>query len=205
MEHQDVLDELYHAFRHVNKPSKVEGCTVCCITEAELAELQKDLRSADKNSIQLLCNNAMSTIGNKEDFTYFLPRIIQELLTNKDFYLLYDGHLLNNIKKVGFDEWETQKQLLIIRCLLIYYERYCEKKQIYDILHWLSNLSILKFELVSFLDILNKPQHELLKMELIFDYLEYPNVKRDKILIGGEKLTDEEFLPFKKWVQKTLK
>lgn len=94
---QTYIDKLYDSFAHLQRPIHLDGCS-CCIKDSELIHLSKTpLKSISSDIIINYLSNAIYTVGTIEDYSYYLPRIIEiGILQNFD---LVDPEVLG--KKVG--------------------------------------------------------------------------------------------------------
>ena len=203
---QDVIDNLYHAFRKVPQPIKIEGCTVCCVTEEELNDLEKGIHSAAKSSVSTLAHNGMSTVGSADDYKYFLPRILHEMIEDEEFWFLCEDALTRRIKQAGFDNWTIEEKAKTLDALKVIFEKQCKSTNIIELEYWIHALIIAGFDISHFLKLLDKPEHELTKATLILNRFEFPKYKgANKVCIGSDNVTTKQFQPIKDWVENTLK
>ncbi|WP_412026814.1 hypothetical protein [Deinococcus yunweiensis] len=78
-----TLPALEAAFADVPRPTRVMGCTNCCISPEELEVLSTTARDdLDAEALSSYANNAMGTVGSEADFRYFLPRLLQLAVTD---------------------------------------------------------------------------------------------------------------------------
>ena len=72
-----AIQHLYHAFSDVEMPAAIDGCQ-CCITAEEVDVLvSKDLRTLTAHDIAPYASSALLTVGTKDDYLYFLPKILE--------------------------------------------------------------------------------------------------------------------------------
>lgn len=74
-----ALENVYAAFASVPRPKKIEGCP-CCTTPERLAVLTAGpLRSLDEELLSWYGFKSMTTIGDEQDYLYFIPRLLESL------------------------------------------------------------------------------------------------------------------------------
>ena len=79
---REALEALYRAFAEVPRPLHLVGCP-CCSGRVDLARLAaaplKDLAEED---LALYAAKAITTVGGATDFVYFVPRLLELLVSN---------------------------------------------------------------------------------------------------------------------------
>ena len=79
---QKSIRALYTAYSVFDKPSQIDSCE-CCHTEEEKKILvSNSLESLTCNQLNDFVISSFNTIGDTEDFLYFLPRILELAFTN---------------------------------------------------------------------------------------------------------------------------
>lgn len=72
-----AIERLYQAFSTVPKPHYIEGCP-CCIDRKDVGTLlSKPLRALTPNELASYAASAFLTVGERADYLYFLPRILE--------------------------------------------------------------------------------------------------------------------------------
>lgn len=80
------IGNLYKVFSKYKLKETIESCD-CCHTEDEKSILiSKPLSSIEESEISNYAFSALLTIGNENDFKYFLPRVF-ELLSKRELYI----------------------------------------------------------------------------------------------------------------------
>jgi hypothetical protein len=98
-----ALAALHRAFDGVPRPAHLTGCP-CCAGRVDLARLlsvpRASLTAAD---LELYATKAITTVGTPDDFRWFLPRLLELLLTGE---LEVDVEIvLGKLAISGFDDW----------------------------------------------------------------------------------------------------
>lgn len=105
----EAIAELYSAFATLTKPKEINGCP-CCLDRKNVDILLKkrlqDLSSADLSSYTF---SAFLTVGDRTDFLYLLPRIL-ELAANEPDCWIDVAIVGRGIRNSRVDTW-TSAQL----------------------------------------------------------------------------------------------
>ena len=73
----DAIEKLYASFADIPHPQSIEECHVCCMCYVDTKTLLKvKVREAPLKELGSYGQYAMSTMGSKDDYLYFLPRIL---------------------------------------------------------------------------------------------------------------------------------
>ncbi|WP_353543535.1 hypothetical protein, partial [Deinococcus xinjiangensis] len=109
-----ALENVYAAFASVPRPKKIEGCP-CCTTPERLAALTAGpLRSLDEELLSWYGFKSMTTIGDEQDYLYFIPRLLESLdwgFSSPDPEMTFSQelHLHNGRKALPAERiWECQ-------------------------------------------------------------------------------------------------
>ena len=82
------IEKLYAVFSNACQPTAIYACP-CCISEEEInALLSKSLRDIEPSDLKNYADCAFGTVGDLEDFKYFLPRILEILAHHTDWWNL---------------------------------------------------------------------------------------------------------------------
>jgi hypothetical protein len=82
----ESIDTLYTVFSNADRPTEIYACP-CCISEEEInALLTKPLRDIEPYELKNYADCALGTVGDLEDFKYFLPRILEILAHHSDWW-----------------------------------------------------------------------------------------------------------------------
>lgn len=197
----DVIDNLYHAFRKVPQPLKIDGCTQCCTSDAELKALEKGVRGAPIFAVRTLAHDGISTVGNEGDYKYFLPRILHEMFLDDEFYDLCIDALTTWIKKAGFDNWTREEKEVTLSALLAIFEEHCDGLDVIDTMDWLYGIACVDFDVSGFLGVLDRPEHKCLKLKLVLEYLvEIRSKENETVKFWHGYLTYQQYSAIYQWV-----
>lgn len=79
---QDSIEHLYRAFEKIPRPQQIDGCP-CCIEDKEICTLlSKGLRALTPDELKSYASSAFLTVGEVDDYLYFLPRILEITATD---------------------------------------------------------------------------------------------------------------------------
>jgi hypothetical protein len=85
---KESIDTLYTVFSNADQPTAIDACP-CCISDEEINTLlSKPLRDIEPYDLKNYADCALSTVGELEDFKYFLPRILEILANHTDWWSL---------------------------------------------------------------------------------------------------------------------
>src|SRR5262245_26685041 len=83
---RQAIEGVYTAFLDVPRPTSVDGCP-CCIGQKGISILlSKPLRELSPDDLTHYAASAFLTVGAVEDYLYFLPRILEILATQHDWW-----------------------------------------------------------------------------------------------------------------------
>ena len=106
-----IFDRLYDVFSPYSKPERVIGSPISVNEDDDLTLLSKPIKLLTIDDFGHYPSKAMSTWGTKEDFKYFLPRILE--LSFYSFNLVNGDTLFNKILSSGWKDWnKDEKQIL---------------------------------------------------------------------------------------------
>ena len=119
---QQRIDELYKASAAFAKPSQINSCE-CCHTESEKKTLLAiPLKSLSCDHLNDFIFSAFNTIGDADDFLYFLPRILELAFTNYQEFDCDKGLLGTKLYKSGFWERSDSLRSCVESALLAHFE-----------------------------------------------------------------------------------
>jgi hypothetical protein len=109
-----AIEGVYAAFRDVSTPTSVDGCP-CCINQKDISILlSKPLRDLSPDDLTHYAASAFLTVGAVEDYLYFLPRILEILATEHDWWP--DPEVVTRaIHTAGFHSWPDSRQNALTR------------------------------------------------------------------------------------------
>ena len=108
-----AVEEVYDAFSDVEKPASVDGCP-CCMTADQYEKLtSKPLRELTYVELDEYASDVLLTMGSKDDYKYFLPRILELSIEEGRDWVTSIEITGNKMKMAGFEEWDKQKQAAI--------------------------------------------------------------------------------------------
>ncbi|MGL6074018.1 MAG: hypothetical protein ACRC8S_07645 [Fimbriiglobus sp.] len=83
---QDSIEALYSAFAVYPRPRDIDGCP-CCIARKRIdVLLAKNLRTLTSDELASYSRSAFLTVGDKADYLYFLPRILEITATDLSWW-----------------------------------------------------------------------------------------------------------------------
>lgn len=133
-----AIEAVYAAFSDAIKPSLVEGCPCCMTADEYEAITAKPLRELSDAELDEYASDAMLTMGTEDDYTYFLPRILELTIEEGDNWLTAIEITCNKMQMVGFERWNEERQSAIQNLWLSYIrEMASSEDQYFDIDSWL--------------------------------------------------------------------
>ena len=109
---QRALEKVYAAFGDVPKPANIGGCP-CCIDRKNLDPLlAKPLRSLSPDDLTKYAASALLTVGEPEDYIYFLPRILEILMIEPLWWPSVEI-VARTIDSAGLREWPDTRRKAI--------------------------------------------------------------------------------------------
>lgn len=151
---------VYDAFKDVRKPTAVEGCP-CCINEKGISILlSKPLRDLSPDELTHYAQSVFLTVGTADDFFYFLPRILEILALNPDWWPNPEV-ITRALGNSGFYTWPTPKSEAVARYFDAIISDFLDKENSgYEIDSWICALGRLHVDLKPFLEkiAVNKPR-----------------------------------------------
>lgn len=111
---QQAIEGVYAAFRDVPRPSSVDGCPCCIDRKGISVLLSKPLRDLSPDDLTQYAASAFLTVGAVEDYLYFLPRVLEILATEHDWWP--DPEVVTRaIHTAGFHSWPDSRQAALSR------------------------------------------------------------------------------------------
>jgi hypothetical protein len=142
---------LYAAFCDVPRPITVVGCP-CCLAEKGIdVLLSKPLRSLSPDEISHYAASAFLTVGAVEDFLYFLPRIMEILVSNTNWWPSPEV-VTRAIHTAGFHSWPDSRRKALLRCFdEVINELLATERSGVDLDSWICALGRLHIDLAPYL------------------------------------------------------
>jgi hypothetical protein len=98
------VEMLYAVFGRYERREHMESCPCCRGPESVRPLYDRPLRQLTSEDLHLYAFCAMTTMGDVDDFRYFLPRIL-ELLKDSDFLASVDREVV--LSKLRYGQWES--------------------------------------------------------------------------------------------------
>lgn len=157
----ELIETLYRAFSDVPKPEILEGCDHCMSKEDRQLLLTDDLRNTDPDLLWNFIDDAIWTVGNKFDFKYFLPRLLDLGLTVYDINNLTGGFIAfpetlgKKLALADFDDWDREKREVVDDAIFAIMSEEARRQNFYSFEGWMCaicNIDIDKTRYLEFLD-----------------------------------------------------
>lgn len=160
---ETLIENLQTAFADVPKPEKINGCgcgsclnQVQCDTLLELSSRIQMTLNDEKKAI-LLCDyidDAIWTVGDVQDFTYFVPKILELCLSKYDF-LENSNTFIKKIALAGFNDWNSAKQTSVEAAIYRVIDQGIRSNS-HEFDDWMSGLCGLDVNHQHFIDLLDR-------------------------------------------------
>jgi len=106
------FEPLYTAFSMHTKPKHVSSCE-CCVNDDEIKVLlSKKLKDISAEEISHYASSVFLTVGSKQDYLYFFPRILELCLTEQ-FDWPDPEVVFNSILRAEFELWNSNQRDLV--------------------------------------------------------------------------------------------
>jgi hypothetical protein len=106
---EQAIEGVYAALRDVPRPASVDGCPCCIDRKGISVLLSKPLRDLSPEDLTHYAASVFLTVGSVEDFLYFLPRILEILAIEHDWWP--DPEVVTRaIHTAGFHSWPDSRQ-----------------------------------------------------------------------------------------------
>ncbi len=152
-----AIENLYSAFSDLPKPEVVGGCS-CCITEQELDTLMTiPLGKLSPDQIGTYASNALLTVGDVEDYLYFLPRIIDISIHEEDWWPDIEV-TAQAIRSAGFHEWPTHHRNALNDVFLAAIEHFVDEDDYSRLDSWMCAIGRIEIDVAPFLNIIEKSE-----------------------------------------------
>jgi hypothetical protein len=156
---QTAIENVYAAFKDIPKPKFVDGCP-CCIDQKGISILlAKPLRELSPDDLTHYAASVFLTVGSVEDFSYFLPRILEICVTKTHWWPdpeVIAGALLNS----EFHSWpKTRSKAGKDFLNAVIDDLVADDDKGFELDSWICALAKLKFDLNPYLKKIasNKP------------------------------------------------
>jgi hypothetical protein len=155
-----AIADVYAAFADAPRPTSIDGCP-CCVDGKEIDELlSKPLRELEPDIVGPYASSVFLTIGDTRDYFYLLPRILEILATEPQWWP--DPQVVGrSIRDSGYSQWPEKRQAAVRRYLDAVFERILNSNaDISGAGSWLCMLAIVGFDLRPSLEkVLSRPDH----------------------------------------------
>lgn len=162
---QSAIEQVYVEFR-APKPRTIEGCP-CCTDPKEVCKLPgKPIRDLAAEELSNYGASLFLTMGDQQDFKYFLPRLL-DISTTKDWWPSLEV-LLGKLKLARWDEWSNRRRNAVMQVIDLWYADCLEADRLdgADIDQLLCGIGRAELSLRPYLDTLEKRPEGL---EAFFD------------------------------------
>jgi len=117
------ISEVYTACSEFPKPTQIASCDCCHTGEEKKSLLSKSLKHLTCDDLNNFVVSVFNTIGNAEDFLYFLPRILELAFTNYQEFDCDVGLLGHKLYQSRFWERGEKLRTSVDTALLTHFER----------------------------------------------------------------------------------
>ncbi len=110
---KESIENLYRSFKDVPMPKNIEGCP-CCVDKKEIGVLhKKSLRELTPDDLSGYASSVLKTVGSVEDFLYFLPRILEILVTDDGWWP--DAEVVAGaLELANFEQWPSHHKEAVL-------------------------------------------------------------------------------------------
>lgn len=120
------IESIYAAFSSVPKPKSIDGCR-CCIEDKQVATLlAKPLRELSAEELSSYASSVFLTVGSEADYRYFLPRILEILVSDQTWWP--DPEVaLRTLALAEWSKWPDAEKRSILRLFEAHFDQLIAK------------------------------------------------------------------------------
>jgi hypothetical protein len=111
---QEAFEDVYAAFRDVPRLTSIGGCPCCNDRKGISILLTKPLRALSADELTHYAASTFLTVGAVEDYLYLLPRILEILATDHDWWPNPEV-VTRAIHTAGFHSWPESRRNALTR------------------------------------------------------------------------------------------
>lgn len=188
-----AIDEFYSAFSDSPKPEVIYGCP-CCIGEKELDKLvNTPLREITPDDLSTYAADAFLTIGDVEDYSYLLPRILEISIYDEWYWPSFEI-TARAIISADLHNWREDRRLALFALLKQVIVYLVENDELHHrIDEWMCGIGRMEIDVVPFLSLIETNEAAVLAYwkenagklhegKLGNPFWELPNDQHDKIV-----------------------
>lgn len=157
----ECIDSLYEAFRDVPKPRKIDGCP-CCVGKKNISILlSKPLRAISADELASYTSSAFLTVGDKADYGYFLPRILEVACGSDAAWLDIEiiGRAIRQCEPGGWSEKRMEAFSDLLRAVI---QRAVDRADGSEIDRWICAIAKMGFSPRSYLEQIERSPNAIL-------------------------------------------
>lgn len=145
-----TIDALYAAFAAVRRPTGIVGCP-CCIEDKQIAVLlSRPLRALSAEELSSYASSVFLTVGDEEDFRYFVPRILEISATDPGWWS--DPEVVARVlAEARWQQWPTAQREAVANVWDGRFTELIEAAEGSELDSWLCALARAGFDLLPFL------------------------------------------------------
>lgn len=156
-----IIENLYNVFADVPKPREIDGCRHCIPEEDIQTLLGQSLRESEPKTLWYYIDDAIWTVGNKLDFKYYVPRLLELGLTLYDCnghegsFIAFPETFGKKLALAGFDDWDEVKRLAVDEVIFAIMKEEVSREDYYSFEDWMCaicNINVDKKRYLDFLD-----------------------------------------------------
>jgi len=111
---QEAIEMLYSVFRTYPLRPHVEGCTHCVDPEDHVRLQSKPLRQLSTDDLSKYSWKALTTWGDDRDFRHFLPRILELVAIDNEWWATFNMEVVFSKLEIGkWTTWPEREQRAI--------------------------------------------------------------------------------------------
>ncbi|MFN0278142.1 MAG: hypothetical protein ACKVRN_06005 [Pyrinomonadaceae bacterium] len=175
-----AIESLYCEFSTVPHPSTIPACP-CCLSADEIEVLlSTPLRAIPGNDLSSYAASAFLTVAEKDDYLYFLPRILELSITGENFSWPSLEVTGRAVKDAGFQQWSSSMQRTLSDFLLLVVEHIVRSGEHWKIDEWMCGIGLMELDVEPFLGLIEQNQ------DAVLEYWKDNSGKLDRGLLGNE-------------------
>lgn len=174
------IENLYREFSTVPRPSTIPACP-CCLSPEEIAILlSAPLRAIPSDDLSSYASSAFLTVAEKDDYLYFLPRILELSIIDETFSWPSFEVTGRAIKDAGLQHWSSSMRNALTDFMFSVVEHIVRSAEHWKIDEWMCGIGRMELDVKPFLGLIEQDPNAVL------GYWKDNSGKLDRGLLGNE-------------------
>ncbi len=158
---EQAIEQLYAAFEGVPKPQQIDGCPHCIDEKGIDKLLATPLRQLSPDDLSAYAFSAFLTVGDKADYLYFLPRILEISITDDSW--VPDVEVTGRaIRAAEPESWTLNQRTALLNFLEAVINTAIQSGEYYRLDDWLCAIARMDFDVGPYLKLISRSKDAVL-------------------------------------------